>query len=115
MTSSEKILELRKHNPELKAAEIARIIGLSRERVRQVLLSLELPTDLTRGEFGNVRLICDNCGKIFMRLGTMHRHRVKRGYRHTYCSKRCLGQVIGRTYGYGKSGSTNQSAEELNC
>lgn len=48
MSARQKIIEIRKSNPEARAAEIARIIGVSRERVRQILQSLSMPTKLSR-------------------------------------------------------------------
>jgi hypothetical protein len=44
MTSRESIAALRAENPAISASEIADRVGLSRERVRQLLLALDLPT-----------------------------------------------------------------------
>jgi len=97
MKSAERVFELRKNNPQLPAAEIARITGLSRERVRQILVSLGLAANVEKEGWGKITLVCDNCGKEFTRLGSQYRHSIaKQGCRHTYCSRRCFWQVIGR-------------------
>ncbi len=94
MTNREMILELRKQNPDLTPAAIARMTGLSRERVRQVLLLLGLPTNLRRGQYGIQTVICDNCSRQFTRLASQLKHSLaKNGYMHVYCSRKCLGQA----------------------
>jgi hypothetical protein len=44
MTIKDKVVHLRQQYPKMRAAEIARRCGVSRERVRQILLSLGLAT-----------------------------------------------------------------------
>ena len=117
MTSKEIILKLKKQNPDLTPAAIARMTGLSRERVRQVLLSLGLPTNLRKGQHGLQTVICDNCGRQFTRRVSQIKHSlVKDGYRHIWCSHKCLGQArrSKRITDFRKLKSANRLPEQLN-
>ena len=58
-TTKEKVLALRAGNPLIPAADIARHIGVSRERVRQLLVILGLPT---RVLFVPTFHLCGVCG-----------------------------------------------------
>lgn len=44
MTTTKRVLELRKANPRIRAIEISRIVGVSRERVSQILGKHGQPT-----------------------------------------------------------------------
>ena len=68
------IQELRKANPCLPAAEIARKLDISRERVRQLLLKTSLPTKLPKKKPIYYCLVCDKP--------------IPRKYRF-YCSRAC--------------------------
>jgi DNA-binding XRE family transcriptional regulator len=48
MDARKQVLELRKKHPEMRAVEIASKVGVSRERVRQILKTEGLPTRLDR-------------------------------------------------------------------
>ena len=61
MTLRQQITFLRNENPHLRATDIARQLGCSREYVRQVLVKLELPTDPTGFRIRMLRF-CRNCG-----------------------------------------------------
>lgn len=52
-----KIQRLRKQDPEIKASDMAKILGISRERVRQILLMLKLPTQVPPND-----KFCKDCG-----------------------------------------------------
>lgn len=47
----------RERNPQAKAADMARVLGRSREAIRQALLELGLPTKVDMAKF------CTTCGK----------------------------------------------------
>ena len=51
MTTRDKVLEIRAAEPNAQAADIARTVGVTRERVRQILQQAGLPTEVggTRG------------------------------------------------------------------
>jgi len=53
--TTRRIRLLRKQDPEIKAIDLARITGVSRERVRQILINLNLPTRLPLAS-------CGTCG-----------------------------------------------------
>lgn len=75
----EKILHLRQINPELRGSEIAAQLGVSRERIRQLLVELNLPTRIRSIE------ACQYCGKLF---------NTRRGKRKEYCSRTCRKAAI---------------------
>ena len=64
------ILALRRQNPQLTGADIGRLVGVSRERVRQVLQEEQL---VTRKSYK-----CTQCGKYFVE-----------GYNYELCSSEC--------------------------
>ena len=75
----ENVLKLRQEDPGRSASDMAREIGCSRERVRQILKTLNLPT--TSAEFRR-KYYCENpkCGKELSGSGrTTRRH----------CSRKC--------------------------
>lgn len=126
VTNKEKIVELRKQNQILKATEIAKQLGISRERVRQILVTLGLPTYFQPKEFycnqcgvllsSRVSLcpecrykkiyalyICDAdaCARQFPMRRKYYKYMIeKRGYKHFFCSKKCSGQFAGIHYGF---------------
>ena len=75
----ESVIELRQADPDRSASDMAKVIGCSRERVRQVLKSLDLPT--TSGAY-RVQYFCQNleCGKELTGSGRNKRK---------YCDKTC--------------------------
>ena len=98
----ESVIHLRKKDPTITASEMSRVIGKSRERVRQILLEEGLPTTVERAILtkvcpqcgcewvvGNrkkalfcslqcysdsrkVSIVCDNCGSFFKRSRALH-------------------------------------------
>jgi hypothetical protein len=70
MTTKERVLAIRTECPEKPATEVARELGVSRERVRQILNELKLPT-----KFASVHP-CKQCGQ-------------SRPYNKYYCSEEC--------------------------
>ena len=73
----EAILEYRRDDPYATLAEIAQLVGVTRERVRQVLLKHLLPT--TAVTVAKAVRRCKVCYKPITRNGSKH-----------YCSMACL-------------------------
>lgn len=121
-----KAIELRKATPCLTLQEVGDKLGVSRERVRQLLNRAELPTmhykvtnrcskcgvevpksnrsglcKECKEESHRVPLICDQCGELFYR----GQHQViSQSQPHTgyYCSRQCYGKYFGIHYGRGR-------------
>jgi len=55
MTTRDKVLEIRAEQPNAYAAQIARMVGVTRERVRQILKSANLPTQVPGAPKGRPR------------------------------------------------------------
>lgn len=61
MTNRDRVLKLRQADPDMPAASMARELGITREGVRQILIALNLKTDVRRtpvkyrGRWYNVR------------------------------------------------------------
>jgi len=122
------VCELRRKDPPLSVADIARIVGRSRERVRQIL---------TEGGFSTARVLdprrrcqvcgkrkmyplkrgfciscspsprwvtfsCPVCGKSFSRRFVHIKYQIsKRGYNNFFCSRTCFGKWVGIRFGFG--------------
>ncbi|MBI4288042.1 MAG: hypothetical protein HY671_06410 [Chloroflexi bacterium] len=127
--SSRRVAELRLQSPDMPGAEIARQLGISRERVRQILAKRRLPTrvkwapknrcsrcnarlrDRTKTGLclrclkerrhmeGHTKLVCEVCGVSFERRASRVRAQAKRGYVHTFCGKVCQGRWLGAQRG----------------
>ena len=125
------VLALRLGNPQLKTAEIASQIGVSRERVHQILKKEGLPTNLFSGpphcrSCGKTLsyvirksglclsclkaqrhsqvykiFICEICGRPFERPMNEVRAAEKYGRRIRWCSKQCQGKAFGKSAGRG--------------
>lgn len=123
-TNAAKVIALKIYNPEIKATEIAELVGLTRERVRQILNKYGMPTKVSKmhrpcAHCGhdvnhyvnlfcsaecrylnfNIELECEVCKEKFYRSRTRHEINLRRGYQHIYCSKQCQGHYLGVTYG----------------
>ena len=106
---------LRTQHPDYSLRNIANVVDISRERVRQILVDAGLPTAkrkilkycLNCGrprrshylkycgracERSYVRevLICASCGKEFLRLKSQILAANKRGFKNAYCCRRCF-------------------------
>jgi len=112
-TSRERILELRKENPELPSIRMAEMLSISRERVRQILEKEGLPTAFYKDygsctvcgkdkpgrqqfcskacsyEAHRVRFNCALCGQSKQLLRSQYNAQVRRGYDRMYCSRLC--------------------------
>lgn len=133
MTSRrDKAIALRKANPCLTTAAIGRKVGLSKQRVWQILSAAGLPTKAWRQKYAcwrcgaglkkpvkrglcprcfeesrRLEAICDVCGRHFLREVSVVRRAAKKGYEHFFCSRQCLGRFVGETFGLNTS-STNR-------
>ena len=74
----DKVLICRWKNPYATQAEIAQVVGVSRERVRQILKSLGLPPVVKNPEDYNP---CKSCGKPMHRISTARTRK--------YCNRAC--------------------------
>lgn len=63
----QRVILIRQRNPCLPLSGIGRAVGLTRERVRQILAKAGQPTRALRLPAEMVPLTCDNCGKRFER------------------------------------------------
>jgi endogenous inhibitor of DNA gyrase (YacG/DUF329 family) len=102
----EAVVRLRRQHPMWTLQLIANAMGVSRERIRQLLKSESMPTaaakeppvtgpaphaeiysETLRGMA--ISLTCGSCGKAFERLARAHRYNQKRGLVQTYCTRDC--------------------------
>lgn len=124
-TLKEKIKDLREENSNLKASEISRKVLCSRERVRQILVELNLPTkiepqkiickncetnpviknrkfcsDDCRKNFSIVMVNCFTCETDFSKSKSQYKAAIKRNYKHHFCNRVCLGSYLGNNFGF---------------
>jgi predicted transcriptional regulator len=129
MAVRELVIKEREASPCATLQQIADKLGVTKERVRQILVSESLPTTHWKlrnylcnncgrnfpAIYGGRRIFCspecqkayyeatlqcDECGKLFKLRYSELRKAVKRGYQHFYCSRRCRGRAIGGKYGF---------------
>jgi DNA-directed RNA polymerase subunit RPC12/RpoP len=121
----DQVIELRQKRLCSTCQDIATRVGISRERVRQILKRAGLPTLRYRAPYlcadcgkplnrinnksglclecriksNRVPLICDTCGKLFYRKKAeiMSQSQPHTGF---FCSKSCWGTKMGNTYGF---------------
>ena len=93
-TLNESIVESRRQNPMWTLQTIANLVGVSRERVRQVLNQKRMPTAAVK-EIPVVVLTCDWCAAQFERSIRVHQRRLKLGAQKTYCSSKCQRKGLG--------------------
>jgi hypothetical protein len=140
MLDKEKLAKMRWMNPCATLQELSDSFGVTRERIRQVLNELELPTKhysekkmvsclqcgspIKEGkEFCNLKcqnayntilITCSQCGKLMERKACqtlLTESRMKLGYKgNFFCSKRCQGFWLAEKHGYGVDGEIT-----LNC
>ena len=113
LTNRERILELRREDPQLAAGRIAEMLSISSERVRQILEGEGLPTAFYKDygicticgevkpgpqqycskkcsyEAHRVRFNCALCGESKQLLRSQYNAQVRRGYERMYCSRLC--------------------------
>ena len=84
IASRDRVIALRKHNPDMTLIEIGNEIGITRERVRQILVSEQLETRST-SQIPRPMPLCKRCG-----ISVPYRRR-------TFCSAICqhpAGRVV---------------------
>jgi len=118
------VVLLRRRYPEMKAASIAREIGITREAVRQILNKIGLPskvgvippliceyckTECTSYSRRNRRfcsrecyaaskyiyLKCMSCDNDFKRREKLHATNLRRGQTFIFCGRSCFGRYFG--------------------
>lgn len=47
-----------------------------------------------------ITLVCPECGKVFERERRYIIYRTRKGQKHWFCSRQCLGKFVGRNYGF---------------
>jgi len=117
----EKLAKIRWTNPCATLQEMGDRLGVSRERIRQMLNKLELPTRhysekkmvgclecgslikegkefcnvKCRKSYNSVLVTCSQCGKLIKRKPSMvlsSKSRIRKGYKgNYYCDRKCLG------------------------
>lgn len=118
MTTTERVIEARRLNPILSASKMAMDFGVSRERVRQILVRAKLDTRVPipykhlcpkcgkhlchAGYCRKCRMslvattivICDTCGKPKeIRLNAVGQREMRR-YHHHFCNRHCFGKWV---------------------
>ena len=95
MSLKQKIAETVEAFPgKYRQVDLARMFAVSRERVRQIVDEEQLADKVNKHSI--LTFNCYMCGKeVKQNLSTF-----KRATRH-FCSRKCLGQYIGRHYGFG--------------
>ncbi len=88
MTTTERVIEARRRDPNRPATTMAEEFGVSRERVRQILQRAGLPTSVDAPRRapvpkGKWRACHNECGKLVYRAPS------QLVYRRTFCSRRC--------------------------
>lgn len=123
----EHVRTLRKDNPCLSYPQIARIVGISDESVRNILITSHLPTKKKiirfhclacyniiankntkfcdrkcHYDYYHIPLECHQCHKIFFRRLSDILYRDERQHTHYFCNKVCYGKYLGTTYGFSR-------------
>lgn len=129
MTTRELVKEIRIKNPCATLQQIGDKVGLTRERVRQILNLGNLPTKhyhqdkrkmiacLNCGKptpnakycgfkcskgYNQIQLVCRQCGNMFYRTKSYVMTKGNNIHSHgDFCNKKCSGKYIGIHYGFG--------------
>ena len=113
-TNREKVSLLRQSHPNMQAIRIAELLNIARERVRQLLISIGLPTCFhrhygwcelcgnaipatrkvycsseCRTQAKRVTFQCEYCGQNKVLILAVYNAQKRRGYKHMYCSIQC--------------------------
>jgi biotin operon repressor/endogenous inhibitor of DNA gyrase (YacG/DUF329 family) len=113
------VLKIREDNPCATLQTVAVQIGVTRERVRQILKTENKPTfhwrqkyiclncgrEMTRrrifcsrecrSAYQKILVSCDNCGQLYKKSARRLITSIKRGHEYTFCSKKCTGLYLG--------------------
>ena len=140
----EKLAKIRWTNPCATLQEMGNRLGVSRERIRQMLNKMELPTrhytdkkmvgclecgnPIEEGKkfcdrkcqnaYNKILVTCNQCGKLIERIPSVvifTERRVRMGYKgNFYCDRKCFGRWFGENYGRG-TGGIGISSVTSNC
>lgn len=140
MLDRDKLAKMRWMNPCATLQDMSEHFGVTRERIRQVLNEMELPTRhysekkmvgclkcgspikegkefcnrRCQNDYNTISISCSQCGKLMKRKACrtlLTESRMKLGYKgNFFCSKRCQGYWLAEKHGYGVSGEIT-----LNC
>ena len=91
----EAVVGLRRQNPMWTLQTIANVMNVSRERIRQLLKSENMPTAAVK-ELAVIVLTCDSCGVAFERPSRVHRYNQSKGVAATYCGSACQRKGLGQ-------------------
>ena len=119
------VIKYRKKNPCFSGTEIGRHFGISSQRTNIILKGAGVKTTSTKWgksticpvckekkawgssicgkcykDAHNVPLICDQCGKIFIRQQSKVLTAVKNGQTKVFCNNKHKGQYLGETHGF---------------
>lgn len=134
-TTQDVILYIRNVHPTISTINLSVLLGVSRQRINQILKKNNLPTNTRtlnlcaycstpcrkplkycsstcRSEAKRLDFTCEECGIVFQRTVTYANARAKRGYKHTWCSKHCQGKTLGRLHGW-NTGSTKYNYKRV--
>ncbi len=137
-SSRELVIKIRNTNPCLTLRGIGEKVGLSKQRVEQILKKTGKPTKhfkqsyicnnckklfiprswakrklfcclKCKVDYSKVELICETCGNLFKRSLYYMKSNLKRtGQNHIFCNKRCQGKWLGKEYGIGSDYAKNR-------
>ena len=125
------IIELRLAHLSMTMSEIAKIVGVSRQRVFQILREDGLPTkhhviiekfqyqyqclvcgtvsphkfcsDECKKKWQQIPVVCTRCGRLFFRNITQLLHNYRRHDKGLFCSKHCTAKWLAEIYGFKSS------------
>jgi DNA-binding CsgD family transcriptional regulator len=127
---TQNVVECRDRQPDISASAIARTLGISRERVRQILKRAGCETDIKRHRhitihcrvcgrsIGNSKsglchdckydavptfeVKCSMCGALKSLRDTGDNHVHKANNRHWFCDRHCMGKWLAENHGFQK-------------
>ena len=123
------VIELRSANLSMTMSEIARRVGMSRQRVFQILQEEGLPTkhcvnikkyqclecgavsphkfcsDECKKKWQQIPIICNGCGKLFFRNVTQFLHNYRKHNHALFCSNNCAHKWLVEMYGFKSNGN----------
>ncbi len=115
-----KVISLRSTNPYMKMSDIGRAVGVSKQRVYQILRKQGLPTKrsvelkykclvcghsssnkfcskICKAKWQKIPIVCTNCGKLFFR----DKERLLQHHREAlFCCRKCFGIWAGEHHGF---------------
>jgi len=118
------VIELRSSNIYMTMSDIAREVGISRQRAFQILQKAGLPTkyyinttkyaclvcgtvslhkfcsNKCKKEWQQIPIVCTTCGKLFTRNKNAVLASCRRNQANLFCSKYCQGKWAGEHYGF---------------